>query len=117
MKLLYHISEVENIDSILENGLRANEDGCVYLFENVSFNKLTVNLKTMKPEIINIAVADEIAKTQLFLKEYAMFEVDVEGLKLKADNVAEQCAGYHYIYHGSISADRIDYAGVFKIKE
>lgn len=116
MNLLYHISEVENIDSILENGLRANEDGCVFLFDDVSFNKLTVDLETMKPKIITVAVADEIAKTQLFMKKYAMFEVNVEGLKLEADNVAEQCANFHYIYHGSISADRIDLAGVFEVE-
>lgn len=116
MKLLYHISEVENIDSILENGLRANEDGCVYLFEDALFNKFTVDINTMKTQFIPTSVADDIAKTQLFLKKYAKFVVDVDELILEADNVAEQCANYHYVYYGSIPKDRINLDGVFEVK-
>lgn len=116
MKLLYHISEVENIDSILNDGLKANEDGVVYLFDNVSFNKLKVDTKTMKPQIITINVSDEIAKNQVFLTKFAMFEVDVDGLKLEADKVPEESAKFQYIHKGSIPADRIEFAGVFDVK-
>lgn len=77
----YHITEIELIDSILKEGLKANEDGEIFLFENKS---IRVN------NVVN-TVADCIAMNQIFLDEYVMFEIDSKGISLELinDNVGE----------------------------
>ena len=77
----YHITDKKNRKSILENGLIANELNEIYLFEN----------KTVKNKRNGISntIADCIAKNQLFLNEYVMFEIDPKGFKTPLINDAE----------------------------
>jgi hypothetical protein len=92
--MLYHITTLENARKILEEGLIANidtnsplsEKGYIYLFENKSYrHPLTDEY---------VAVADDIAKNQLFMKNYVMLEIDEKGIKgeLEHDNVGEFAA-------------------------
>lgn len=106
---LYHITDTKNAYSIIHNGLKANENGDVFLFENKSVMKITYK--------DYIPVADVIAVEQLFLDKYMMFEVDVRGLELSTDDVGELTASIQYIYRGDISADRITPFGIFDTKE
>lgn len=106
---LYHITDTKNAYSIIHNGLKANENGDVFLFENKSVMKITYK--------DYIPVADVIAVEQLFLDKYMMFEVDVSGLELSTDDVGELTASIQYIYRGDISADRITPFGIFDTKE
>ena len=92
--MLYHITTSENARKILKEGLIANigtnselsEKGYIYLFENKSYRH------PITKEVI--AVADDIAKNQLFLDEYVMLEIDEKGIKgeLEHDNVGEFAA-------------------------
>lgn len=89
--MLYHITSIENADKVLKEGLIANyttnsalsEEGYIYLFENKSYkNRITGEIT---------AVADAIAKNQLFLDAYCMLEIDEKGItgKLEHDDVGE----------------------------
>ena len=92
--MLYHITTLDNAIKILKEGLIANfgsnselsEKGYIYLFENKSYkNRITGEVT---------AVADAIAKNQLFLDEYVMLEIDERGIRgeLEHDNVGEFAA-------------------------
>lgn len=115
---LYHITKVENVESIEKNGL-VPKDGKVFLFDRVStpyceglyrFDKWSTNMRDIEVEQI-------IAKTQLLIKgSYALFEVDVDGLKLEDDNCLESISKYEKYYEGTIEPSRIKYVGEFKIK-
>jgi hypothetical protein len=105
----YHISKPDKktIISILSNGLKANEDGEIFLFENKSISIFG----------IKNYVADQIAQNQVFLKKYSMFEIDSEGLNIEAinDNVAEVSSQYQWIARQPvIEAKHINFFGVFK---
>lgn len=107
-KKLYHITAVENIDSILSEGLKVNEEGMIFLFENKSI------LNTITNEYARIA--DLIAYGQIFLKKYAMFEIDAEGIDdLENDNVAELSAGNQWITRQNIPTTKISPFGIFKV--
>lgn len=90
--MYYHITTEENAKKILKEGLKANcggfnsplsEEGYIYLFENKSYRNL------ISGEVI--AVADAIAKNQLFLDEYVMLEIDERGIdvEVEKDDVGE----------------------------
>jgi len=85
----YHITKPENLESILETGLKANSEGQIFLFDNVS---ISLNGTTN-------SVADCIAKNQIFLDEYAMLEISSEGIltELLPDNVGELSEKFQYI--------------------
>jgi hypothetical protein len=74
----YHITDKKNRQSILENGLIANSENEIFLFEN----KTVLNKKNG----ISNTIADCIAKNQLFLKEYVMFEIDSKGFNVPLIN-------------------------------
>lgn len=106
---LYHITDVKNANSIIQNGLRANENGDVFLFDNKSVKKFYH--KDYVP------VSDIIAVEQLFINEYMMFEVDVNGLELQYDEVGEITSRLQYIHNGDIDKDRIIPLGIFDTKD
>jgi hypothetical protein len=109
MKYYYHITEKKNMQSILQNGLIANELTEIFLFENKS-------LKHKETGIIN-NVSDCIAKNQLFLDEYVMFEINAKGFKVHLinDNVAESTASEQWILKQSkIERKYINVFGIFK---
>lgn len=67
----FHISEIENKESILLNGLKSNGNA-IFLFDDIS-------------------QAENIAVNQLGINEFSLFEIDPKGIlkNIKQDNVAE----------------------------
>lgn len=106
---LYHITYSNNAYSIIHNGLKANENGDVFLFDNKSVKKIYFK--------DYVSVADIIAVEQLFIDEYVMLEVDVSGLELLTDDVGELTASLQYIYKGDIQPERITPYGIYDTKE
>lgn len=100
-KILFHITNIENCVDVLKNGLKAGEDGYTYLFEGV--NVYVPYLQTLFP------IDQMIANNQCFLEIYNIIAVDVTGLKLENDDVAEVTAKWQYKYNGDIPKDRIEY--------
>ena len=108
-KKLYHITSVDKIDSILENGLRANEYGDIYLFDNVS----------IRLDDRTFYVADHIAKNQIFCDTYAMFEVDVKGIHkpIKQDVCGELTTKQQYVVNQKvINKKHISIFGIFDVE-
>lgn len=119
---LYHITSIDRLGSILNDGLVANyggevnsglsEDGYIYLFENKSY------VSPITGDIIN--VADDIAQNQLFLDDYVMLEIDTDGIdeELEKDNVGEFCSfALWKVKQDKIDTDYIDLFGRFKVGE
>jgi hypothetical protein len=78
----YHITrnDQQTLQSIRDNGLRANEQGEIFLFENRAFSLNGV---------VNY-VADHIANNQIFADEYIMFEVNSKGITtLEREDIGE----------------------------
>ena len=97
-RLLYHITPKENVDSILKNGLIANEQNDVFLFEDY-----LVKWYNGK----EVYVDELIANNQLFLKEFALFFINADGLELIKDDVAELTAEFQFIHKGNIAKERL----------
>jgi len=98
-KIFWHITEKENLESILKNGIKANEDNEVFLLDD---REVKDPFHTQ-----SFFVSKFVAFNQLFLDEFVIFGVDVEGLELEHDDVAELTAPFQYIYKGNISPKRI----------
>lgn len=91
-----HLTRLENIDSIIENGIRANEDGEIFIYED----GFITNQIWEKPRYIG----DLIAINQTFSCDengrYANFIIDpkdIELEKLENDNVAELSSKLQWI--------------------
>ena len=69
MKKYYYISKVSDVPDIHENGIEADEDGDIFLF---AIDKGKIR------NILNIA--GYITTNQLFLDEYALFEIFESGI-------------------------------------
>ncbi len=119
--LYYHISDIKNIDSIIEKGLLADEDGNIFLFINDSIEELGIARNKQGKLCMGIkkrSVSDDIALNQLFLTEYALFEVSVKGIdeKLENDNVEELASVYHRIARQQqIKPEFIKLCGIYKV--
>jgi hypothetical protein len=76
----YHISDIENVDSILKNGLRANKQ--MHIFVCTSLSLLPI-----------------IASGQLGIIEYSIFKLNPQGIEVTPihDNVAELGNEYQFI--------------------
>ena len=98
VKRLFHISPVENLESIKEKGLLLNDDGELFLFDETDFKYYKFG--TFK-------VSELIAWNQLFLKDYIVVEVEVEMDDLIGDDVAECTRDYQYISHNPIAPSQI----------
>lgn len=88
IKRLFHISPVDNLESIKEKGLLLNEYGALFLFEENDFEYYKFG--TFK-------VSELIAWNQLGLKDYIVVEIEVEIDDLIGDDVAECTRDYQYI--------------------
>ena len=123
MRKLYHITIIENVQSILENGLKAmpyDEAGTkgVFLFDEKTFYYPmalcnadgSINTR-YRP---TWTVADKIALTQVGLKQFAMLEVTVDENRLINDNVGEWTASEQFIHHGDIDPAAIELNGYYK---
>lgn len=97
---LFHLTAPENVAAILAGGIRASaEEGCIYAFTDM-------------------IVANTIARDQVLLKQYAVFEIAREGVRRKPgpDRVAELSAGYHrVIRQRRIAAPHIHLVGTFDV--
>lgn len=108
IKVFYHITPMENIKSIRENGLKTNEDGEVFLFDGCDICYQFCRIKrdgTFKMENHWVPIDRLIANNQLGLRKYAVFAVmldENETAQLEKDEVAECTAGYQYIYRNDI---------------
>lgn len=88
-KKYYHLTPVENIDSITEKGLLSNDNGDIYLFENTFIQELgwgTTDDGKYDFGVVRQFLSDHIAASQLCLKEYALFEVDGKGITAKLEH-------------------------------
>lgn len=107
MKTFYHVTRVENIDSIVLNGLKANEEGDVFLYEEyplTELGRLSLNAST---------VGESIAKNQLFIADkYAVFTVKAREKDLVKDNVAESTSTIQHINKGNIPSNRVKFQGI-----
>ncbi len=72
---LFHLTPIENVESIQKHGLKADEDGEIFVFTE-------------------LWVADTIVTNQVFAKHYAVFEMKAKGIsgKIGPDEVAESSA-------------------------
>ena len=112
---LYHITPIKNIDSIIENGIKT-KDGFAYLFENTTIPYCEGFYRRDKWSSImrDFSIRDIIAKNELFLKEYALFEVDVEGLDLVTDVCGEITYKQQYKTTTDIPKEKVTYIGTYK---
>ena len=103
----YHITrnEKEVIQSILEHGLSSDE-GEIFFFEN----------KSIIANGVTNCVSCLIAGRQLFFDEYAMFEIDAEGLgEIVPDEAAELTKGTTWIAKQTeINPEHINFFGAYK---
>jgi hypothetical protein len=98
IKRLFHISPIDNLESIKEKGLLLNDDGELFLFDETDFKYYKFG--TFK-------VSELIAWNQLFLKDYIVVEVEVEMDDLIGDAVAECTRDYQYISYEPIEPNKI----------
>lgn len=97
-KILFHISPIENLESIKENGLLLNDDGELFLLDESKVKYYIFG---------EFKVSELIAWNQLSLKEYLMIEVEVEMDELIGDEVAELTRDYQYISYDPIEPSQI----------
>lgn len=104
----YHITAIENVESILLFGILANDEGEIFVFEN----------KALKfPSGKVMYVADSIALHQLGLEKFAMFEILSKGIRKEPvnDNVAELTARFQWIVkQPKIARSYIKLFGIFE---
>lgn len=98
LKRLFHISPIDNLDSIKEKGLLLNDDGELFLFDETDFKYYKFG--TFK-------VSELIACNQLGLKDYIVVEVEVDDKELIGDDVAECTRDYQYISYEPIEPNKI----------
>ena len=81
----YHLTPVENVAAIRKKGIRADEEGEVFIFTD-------------------LIVANVIAKEEVGTDHYAVFEIDPRGItgKVEPDLVAEFSASFQLIVHQEI---------------
>ena len=114
----YHITDVKNFDSILSNGLLANDEGNIYLFENKSIVGYGIGYDgagKLGYGKVQQYISDKIATSQLGLTEFAMFEIsDLDCEQLINDDVAESSAACQWILHAQkIEPSHISLFGIF----
>ena len=93
---LYHLTPAENLDSILREGIRAGEDGAIYLFTHLT-------------------VANTIARDQVSAPRYAIFRILKKGItgEVGPDHVAEFAAPFQRrILQARIEREHLRLVGV-----
>jgi hypothetical protein len=85
-KKLYHITHIDNFTSIINEGLKANNKGEIFIFDNID-------------------CASHIAINQIFLFDnYALFEINPKGIDVELinDNVTEYTSKHQFIIYQNI---------------
>lgn len=98
-KLLYHISHIENLESIKKNGLLVNDDSMLFLLDDVDFIDPIFKVSNK--------VSDIVAWNQLFLKDFLLIGVEVDDSILHSDDVAELTRDYQYYIKSNIDSSCI----------
>lgn len=100
-KHYYHITTPNKALNILKNGLKCNEEGEIFLFENKTLRvkeeyRSDYERLGLKTEIV---VVEHIARNQVFLKDIVMLEIDSKGLygELIQDKVGEATSEFQWI--------------------
>ena len=93
-KKYYHFTAAENFLSISQRGIEANEEGMIFLFEN----------KILTAGNISMRVGDSIARNQIGLSSYDLWEVSSTGIHgtFEPDLVGELTAPYQFVLHQSL---------------
>ncbi len=105
-KKFYYISDVTSVSEIQENGISSDEDNSIYIF--------TIDKGKIK-DVLNIA--GYIASNQLFLDEYALFEIIDSGItgKLIDHKVSGRTAQYQRIVkQENIGNEHIKFVNCYK---
>lgn len=93
----YHVTCVKNLESIVEDGIRVNEYGQIFLFDKKKF-------------------AGYIASGQCGLRTYALFVITgIEEQRLEPDNVAEFTAKSQWIYDQNIPPHCLDLISFYDV--
>ena len=99
-RFYYHVTDVNNVDQIKRDGLKANEEGLIFVFTDMIVSSL-------------------IAKEQYGLVDrYAVFKIYSDGItgRVIKDRVAEFSAPYQrVIIQAKILNRYIDFLGVFRV--
>ena len=99
-RFYYHVTDVNNVDQIKRDGLKANEEGLIFVFTDMIVSSL-------------------IAKEQYGLVDrYAVFKIYSNGItgRVIKDRVAEFSAPYQrVIIQEKILKRYIDFLGVFRV--
>ena len=99
-RFYYHVTDVNNVDQIKRDGLKANEEGLIFVFTDM-------------------IVSGSIAKNQFGLVDrYAVFKIYSNGItgRVIKDRVAEFSAPYQrVIIQEKIQKSYIDFLGVFRV--
>ena len=96
-KYYYHLTAKENLQSILNDGLKANEDGDIFVFVNGTIYNpngclIDKDKKEAKIGLTKQTVADQICMNQIFMfGKCVMLKIDSRGIdgELVEDVVAE----------------------------
>ena len=99
VRRLFHISPIENMESIKKRGLMLNQEDELFLYDEADIKYYSFG--TFK-------VSELIAWNQLFLKDYIVVEVEVDDKYLIGDAVAEITRNYQYICLEPICVDCIN---------
>lgn len=104
-----HITHRDNVDSIIENGIRCNEDGDIFIYRDCDVEH---NFMPNKKPVM-IPIYDLIAMGQVFLKDFAIFNIEPEGFEVELipDNVAEITASQQFILKQPVI--KSDYISLF----
>lgn len=114
----YHVTDPKNVDSIVLDGLKANEDGQIFLFEYKGIVEPGIGVNS-KGDLVNglvvRKVADLIASNQVGLYEYALFCVYGIGIENEPvnDDVDELCSEFQWIANQeTIEPEYIEFLGI-----
>jgi hypothetical protein len=105
----YHISPITNVKSILENGLKSNGDGELFIF----------NYGVMEFKGVKYYADELIADRQLGLEEFALFEIHPKGItsQLIRDNVAEITSSLQWIVKQDVIVPKhVKWLGIWKAR-
>ena len=110
-KYLYHITPIENIDSIQKKGIKGKEK---FLFKDA----IITNIYHLREsgEKVPMTVRDAIATNQVGLwDKYAVFRVDISSIKnnLEKDLVAEFTSSFQFMTTAEITPDMVKFIGIF----
>lgn len=103
----YHVSPIEVNESIRTNGLLLNNHGQLFVM-----NALHAKYCGQR-----IYLPGHIARTQLFLKHFDLFEISSEAItdELQADNVGELTSPHQFIINHAIAPKYIKWKGRYTL--